>query len=760
MMNRATLLARHTYMDVISKNLTTIVHKGYGMEDGFAAPSRKGRLRGRRLATAIGVIVIGALPTGVEAREIVENADVTASSATADVEPSVVKIAAVENTMPEPADALGTIVVTGSRLSQLGIADSANAGVVTAKQLAARTVYRPGELLEATPGLIVSQHSGEGKANQYYLRGFNLDHGTDLRTTVDGMLVNQRSHSHGQGWTDVNWLIPELAGQLDYHKGPYSAEDGDFAAAGSVSVHYVDTLLKTLVSLGVGENGYYRGLIAGSHAISSGNLLYAVELFHNDGPFTKGDNYKKANGILRYSRGTKESGFNITGMAYNSTYNATDQIPLRAVLAGTLNRFSSIDSTDGGKVHRYSLSAEWHLLTENTATKFNAYVINNRLRIYSNFTYFLDNPADGDQFAQPDDRTDTTLSAIHSWRGKLFGHDTESTIGLQFQRDDVVNGLQSTKARQLLSVTRRDHIIETSVGAYFENTTRWDGKFRTVLGVREDYYNFDVTSLQPANTGNVTSTLPSPKLSLIFGPWAKTEFYANAGFGFHSNDARGTTNHVDPKSGDPADPVPGLVRSKAVEVGVRSEIISHLQTTLAVYGLDFNSELIFQGDAGTTTPGRPSRRIGFELSNYYKPAHWLTIDADIAYAHARFKDYDPVGKHIPGAVEGVASVALAVDDLGPYFGVLQLRYFGPRPLIEDNTVRSKATTTVNGRIGYHITPNLSAELECFNLLNAKASAIDYYYQSRLLGESPAGVNDIHFHPIETRSLRLTLLAGF
>ena len=657
-------------------------------------------------------------------------------------------------------EAPGTIIVTGSRLSQLGVADSANAGVVTAKQLAARTVYRPGELLEATPGLIVSQHSGEGKANQFYLRGFNLDHGTDLRTTVDGMLVNQRSHSHGQGWTDVNFLIPELAGQLVYHKGPYTAEDGDFAAAGSVSVEYVDTLPKTLVSLGVGENGYSRGLIAGSPEVAGGHLLYALELFHNDGPFTKGDNYRKINGVLRYSHGTAQSGFNVTAMAYNSTYNATDQIPQRAVDAGTLDRFSSIDPSDGGKVHRYSLSAEWHLLTENTATKVNAYVINNRLRIYSNFTYFLDDPINGDQFAQPDDRTDTTLNASHSWRGTLFGHETSNTVGLQFQRDDIRNGLLLTKSRQFLSEVRRDHIIETSVGVYYENTTRWTEKFRTVLGLREDYFNFNVNSSLAANTGSTSSTLPSAKLSLIFGPWAKTEFYVNAGTGFHSNDARGTTITVDPKSGDPADRVPGLVRSKGVEVGLRSEIIPRLQTTLSVYGLDFDSELIFEGDAGTTSPGRPSRRIGFEFSNYYKPFHWLTIDADIAYARARFRDADPVGKRIPGAVEGVASVALAVDDLGPYFGALQLRYFGPRPLIEDNSIRSKATTTLNGRIGYRFKPALSVELEGFNLLNAKASAIDYYYQSRLPNEPAEGVNDIHFHPIESRSVRVTLLASF
>ena len=662
--------------------------------------------------------------------------------------------------LPSPESERSTIVVTASRTSQLGIADSANAGIVTTEQLAARTVYRPGELLEATPGLIVSQHSGEGKANQFYLRGFNLDHGTDLRTSIDGMLVNQRSHSHGQGWTDVNFLIPELAGTLEYRKGPYSAEDGDFAAAGSVSVNYVNTLPDTLVSLGFGENGYRRALIAGSPAVAGGHLLYALELFHNDGPFTKGDNYRKINGVVRYSRGSAASGFNITGMAYEASYNATDQIPRRAVDAGTLDRFSSIDPTDGGKVHRYSLSAAWHAATDSTTTKVNAYVIDNRLRIFSNFTYFLDDPVNGDQFAQPDDRTSFALNASHALRFTLFGRPSEVTFGVQGQRDSIRNGLLNTKARQELSETRRDRIRETSVGVYLENTVHWTDTFRTVAGLRGDYFDFDVQSSLAANSGKTHASLLSPKLSLIFGPWSKTEFYLNAGAGFHSNDARGTVITVDPKTGDPADRVPGLVRAKSVEVGVRTEIVPHLQSTLSVYGLDFDSELIFAGDAGTTFAGRPSRRVGIEFSNYYKPTHWLSIDADIAFAQARFRDEDPVGRRIPGAVEGVASVALSVADLGPYFGALQLRYFGPRPLIEDNSVRSKSTATLNGRVGYKIGPGITIELEGFNLLNSTSSAIDYYYQSRLPNEGPDGLDDIHFHPIESRSVRVNLIAHF
>ena len=655
--------------------------------------------------------------------------------------------------------ALPAVVIESSRTSQLGIADSANTGLVTQQQLEARTVYRAGELLEAVPGLIVSQHSGEGKANQFYLRGFNLDHGTDLRTSVDGMLVNRRSHSHGQGWTDLNFLIPELASRLDYRKGQYYAAEGDFASAGAASVVYLDKLEHGIASLGIGQNGFRRTLLADSPALGSGNLLYALELFHNDGPFTHPDDYRKINGVLRYSQGDAADGFNLTAMAYRAKWNATDQIAQRAVNSGALGRFDAIDPTDGGQSHRYSLSGAWRTSTANTASEINAYLVHDKLDLYSNFTYFLDDPVNGDQFAQPDRRTTAGLNMSHTWRGPWMGRESENTVGLQLQNDNIFNGLLSTAARQTLAATRRDHIVEGSAGVYFENKTEWSETFRTVAGVRGDAYRFDVRGDNPANSGKAHDSIASPKLSLIFGPWSKTEYYFNAGTGFHSNDARGTTITVDPKSGAPVDKVTPLVRSKGLEVGVRTEIIPGLQSSLSLYRLDFDSELIFVGDAGTTEAGRPSRRLGFEFNNYYKPTKWLTIDADVAFAQARFRNPDPAGNRIPGAVEGVASVALAVDHVGPYFGALQLRYFGPRPLIEDNSVRSRPTATLNGRVGYKIGPKMRVQLEVFNLTNQRASAIDYFYQSRLASE-PAPVGDIHFHPIESRSVRLTLTANF
>ena len=659
----------------------------------------------------------------------------------------------------ERAPTLKEVTVESSRNSLLGEAETANTGVVTQEQLDARTVYRPGEVLEAVPGLVVSQHSGEGKANQFYLRGFNLDHGTDLRTTVDGMLVNQRSHAHGQGWTDVNFLIPELVNLLEYRKGPFYAAEGDFSSAGAVGVSYANKLPQGIASLGFGTKGYRRTLLADSPRLGDGNLLYALELFHNDGPFLVGDDYRKVNGVLKYSGGTDTNGFNVTAMAYKARWHATDQIPLRAVASGEVDRFGAIDQTDGGRAERYSLSTAWYRTGETTSSKVNAYVLRNRLDLFSNFTYFLDDPVNGDQFSQPDRRMTTGLNASHSWNQQLLGRESQTTVGLQFQNDNIFNGLYNTMARERLSTTRQDRIVQRSLGLHVENSLRWADKFRTVTGLRADTYRFDVRSDNAANSGKAGDSQLSPKLNLIFGPWSKTEFYASAGRGFHSNDARGTTISIDPKTGLDADKVQPLVRATGAEVGVRTEIIPGLQSSLSLYRLNFDSELTFAGDAGTTEAGRASRRMGVEFSNYYKATRWLTIDADLAFAKARFSDSDAAGNRIPGAVEGVASLALAVDKLGPYFGALQLRYFGPRPLIEDNSVRSKSTATLNGRIGYKINPRTKIELEGYNLTNRKHSAIDYFYASRLASEA-APVNDIHFHPIEKRSFRISLVASF
>ena len=651
---------------------------------------------------------------------------------------------------------LQRVLVEGSRMSQLGIADSANAGTVGQKDLAARTAYRPGEMLEAMPGLIASQHSGEGKANQFYLRGFNLDHGTDLATWIDGMPVNQRSHAHGQGWTDVNFLIPELVGRLDYRKGPYSARSGDFSSAGSAEISYANRLVKDLASVTLGQDGFARGVLAGAPEVAGGVLLYAIEGMKNDGPWTRPDDYRKTNAVLRYSRGFANNGWSVTAMAYRGRWNATDQIPLRAVENGTLGRFDAIDDTDGGNARRYSLSGIWRQTDADSASKLSAYVIRNQLDLFSNFTYFMVDPVNGDQFAQPDRRVTSGLDATQTWhvhRGETMASDL--TVGARLQNDNIFNGLYNTRARQVLSTTREDHIVETSGGLFVESATRWNEVVRTVAGVRADRYRFDVRSDLVENSGRASDTQLSPSLSLILAPLASTEFYLNYGHGFHSNDARGTVAGIDPATLESVERTPGLVRSRGMELGLRTEAIPKMQTAVSLYKLDFDSELTYIGDAGMTEAGDASRRYGIEFSNYWRPLRWLAVDFDAAFARARSRGGNPDGNRIPGAVEGVGQLALTVDKVGPWSGALRLRYFGPRPLIEDNSVRSHASTTLNGRIGYRIGKDMQLELEGFNLANRRDSAIDYFYASQLAGE-PDAREDIHFHPIEPRSFRVTL----
>lgn len=662
---------------------------------------------------------------------------------------------------------MDVVEVVDSAENLEGTVNSANEGTVLKKQLEARTTYRPGELLEITPGLIVTQHSGEGKAAQYYLRGFNLDHGTDLRISVDGMLVNQRTHAHGQGWADLNFLIPEIVTDMQYKKGPYYAEEGDFSSVGAISLNYADTLKQGIAVATTGENGYHRALLADSFKLGSGNTLYAMEYLHNDGPWTTPEDFQKFNGVLRYSSGTRQNCFNLTAMAYKSEGNATNQIAKRAVDSGLISRLDSLDPSDGSETSRYSLSGAWRRTAGNSFSMVNLYLIAHELDLFSNLTYFMDDPVNGDQFVQTDRRVMTGLNAAHTWLTNWSGREVENTIGMQLQNDNIFTGLQKTKQRQLLSVVRDDHVIESSAGIYFQNSLRWSDKFRTVAGLRRDFYRADVKSNNPANSGTITEGITNPKLSAIFGPWAQTEFFINMGGGFHSNDARGTT--ITQTSGTgvdanlPAKKGPLIVRSGGYEAGVRTAVIKGLQSSFSVYVLDFDSELVFSGDAGTTEAGRPSRRIGFEFANYYMPTPWLTIDANISYAKARFTANDPnnpaLGDYIPGAVKGVGAVSASVDNIGPYFGSLQLRYLGQRALIEDNSVRSSDTTLLNGRIGYKFSNKLVLALEGFNLIDSKANAIAYYYESQLRGEAQP-VADVHFHPIASRSFRLSVVYYF
>ena len=637
---------------------------------------------------------------------------------------------------------------------------AASAHDVPREEIAARPIARTGEVLEATPGLIVTQHSGEGKANQYFLRGFNLDHGTDLAIQVDGMPVNMPTHAHGQGYADTNFLIPELLDGIRVRKGPYYADDGDFATAGSLRLGLVNRLDRPIVQATVGSFGYWRGLAAGSTALGAGSLLGAVEATAYDGPWDRPDALRRINGMLRYSQGTALDGFSLTGMAYAGRWHSTDQVAARAVSEGLIDRFGTLDPTDGGRAQRSSLSGRWARTGDYGTTRVSAYAIRSTLDLYNNFTYFLDDPVNGDQFVQRDRRWILGGEAVHSLPWTLFGRAAETRIGVQARHDEIRLGLFRSASRTLLSTVREDRVEQHSLGFFSDTVIRPLDWLRLTGGIRGDWVGGRVRSDTMANSGDAGEWIASPKLGLVLGPWWATEFFLNAGTGFHSNDLRGATIQVDPNDRlTPLSRVPLLVRARGAEIGIATRAIPDLDSRLAFFALTLGSEILFVGDAGTTEASRPSRRLGIEWTNHYRPLPWLGLDLDVSATRARFSDSEGAGRHIPGAPNLVAAAGVTLDRGLGWFGTARLRYFGARPLTEDDSERSRATALVNARIGYRFANGLQAFLDAYNLFNTKASQIDYFYASRLPGEPPEGIADRHFHPVEPLAVRFTLVAS-
>jgi len=652
------------------------------------------------------------------------------------------------------ATGLEEVVVTAGRIALGGNPRAASEGSVLHEQLENRPLLRTGEILEVVPGLIVTQHTGDGKANQYFLRGFNLDHGTDFLTRVEGMSVNMPTHGHGQGYMDLNFVIPELVERVDYHKGTYYPELGNFSAAGAAELHYFERLAPS-VSLTAGEDEYLRAVGAGSLPLAGGDLLLALEYNTTDGPWELPQDLRKVNGFTSYSRTTDSGSWSLDFMAYDSEWTATDQVPLRAVRDGTIGRFGTVDTTNGGESHRYSLSLQGDQAFGERRLEYSAWAIDYHLELFSNFTYALD-PVNGDQFEQYDDRR--AAGGNLAWLQPLSGDGRwQLHTGIELRHDDIDPvGLYLTTARDRHATIREDEVRQTQTGAWAGVETRWTPTFRSEVGLRYDRVDYDVDSDLAANSGSGNDDLVSPKLSLVFGPWNDTEFFVAAGQGFHGNDIRGATITVDPVDGvTPVDQVTPLVEADGFEAGLRTALLPRMQLAIALWQLEIDSELLFVGDGGTTEASRPSRRRGVEIGVYARPTEWMILDADVAWSEPRFRDDDPAGDRIPGAVERVASLGVTVDHESGWFGGARLRYLGPATLIEDDSVRAPGSTLVNLEAGRRFGERLRISLGVFNAFDEDASDIRYFYESQLPGEA-APVEDIHFHPVEPRTFRLTV----
>ena len=669
--------------------------------------------------------------------------------------------------------------------------------VVPGAELNTRPVAEPAEILEAAPGLAVVQHSGSGKANQYYLRGYNLDHGTDMATFWDDVPINLPTNAHGQGYTDLNFLIPETISGLEVRKGPYYADVGDFDNAGALNISLRDSIGQNIQSVTAGSFGYTRSLSYGSTKLGGGSLLYAGEFNTENGPWDTAEDLRKFSGLLRYSQGTATDGVSATAMAYANNWNASDQVALRAITTGQIGPFGEIDPTDGGDTSRFMLSSRFAHSDDNGMWKANAYVVKYTLDLFNNFTWFTTNPTLGDQFHQSDDRIYAGGAVSRTFNGTLFNWPSQTVVGLQTRDDDINVGLTNTFHRQFLSNTLFDHVNEGNVGIYTENTTRWTDWWRTTLGLRGDYFAASVNSmLQPANSGNPVQMMPSPKFTSVFGPFNKTEFFLGAGLGYHSNDARGVVTSQVP--GDPSTPqggTPFLVRSAGAEVGVRTKIVPGLDSSISLFALHQDSELFFDGDTGTTVPGPPSLRTGIEITNNYQPVSWMRLDADLALSRARFTAPDTAqqelfdsltgfpqaqignapGNLIPEAPWMVASAGITLGERTGWFSTLRWRYISSRPLTEDGVFQSPPVNTINGRVGYQFSNGWRVQLDALNLLNSSSYNASYAYGALLSSDAlfarcfpasgaptvPAavcqnGFMDYSIHPLDPTAVRITI----
>jgi len=680
-----------------------------------------------------------------------------------------------------------TIVVTASRQDLLGKGTTASQGSISRDEIALRPIYRPGQLFESIPGLVVTTHSGEGKAQQNLIRGFNLDHGTDFANFVDDMPVNRPTNTHGQGYSDTNFLIPQIVAGIDFTKGPYFAGIGDFGSVASAHVRLLN-IVPTQAIVTIGTDGHQN--LFGSDTISLADdrrLMAAAELGHYDGPWQPAQNFRKVNAVLRYSQGTAGSGFSLTGMAYASAGRLITDQPERAVAAGLISRFGTLNPSDYSRSQRYSLSAHIDRPMGPGQLAVSLYAIRSTMTLWNDFTHYLDDPVNGDQEEQDEVRTTLGGAASYTVKPALAGFESEAVVGLQLRHDAIFVDRKHTLRRDTILPTcfqqqedgptfayaavngncTADHVQLLSLSPYFQETIHWAGWLRTVMGLRADHVQATDHSDVTGSGGRGGQWLLQPKGNLILGPWVRTELYFSVGRGFHSNDVRGVFGTV-PTQGLPlaGGATPMLAATTGVELGLRTNIVPRLNLQLAVFQQDFGSELIYNPDTGQDEAGASSRRQGIEISAQYHPFPWLELNADLSFSKPRYhvKDlaaYGLVEAYIADAPNFIYSAGAIVNGLGNWSGSLAWRRLGTHSLNDGFRLpQDGGYSEWNLDIGYALSKGWKLQVGIFNLFNSKDAAADYYYTARLPGEPAQGLDDFHTHPLEPRSLRFGVARSF
>ena len=659
---------------------------------------------------------------------------------------------AVVSAPAEGAARTPEVVIHGEHADE----DAASHNFVGRRELELRPRLRPGDVLEAVPGLFAVQHAGGGKANQYFLRGFDADHGTDVAFFVDGVPVNMVSHGHGQGFSDFHFLIPELVVGLDGYKGPYYASLGNFATAGAVNLRLAEAFEESYAQFTVGQYGILRGLAVASPKLEPDwRAVLAAEVYKDNGPFQNPEDLTRLNlfGRVTHDLGAR-SKVALTWMSYGSRWNGSGQIPARAVCgegeAGNLppsaygqpciDHFGNVDPTEGGSTQRHMLSASFSTSSEDADLTAMMYLTKYRFTLYSNFTFFSDDLVRGDGIEQGDDRVVAGADIRMRKHVHYHGLKLTSTLGLQARSDSIDNGLYHDQARIRLEDRRVNRIGESALGVFAEEEAKVGDHLRVVAGLRVDRIDVNVDDrLGPEGSGTQGSTRLSPKVRVIVTPAPWGELYADFGDGFHSNDARGAVLRTERAQ--------LITPAIGYELGTRIRPIPNLAVTAAGFLLDLDSELVWSGDAGTTEAAGATRRYGLELGARYQLGNWFFADVDAAFTHAEFRVNAGNGQAVALAPRRTLTAGVGVrpkiGELTP-FGSVRLKALGARPAIEDESLVAQGFTVVDMNAGLRWR-NLELAADVQNLLDTKWREVNFANESRLSYE-PVAVTGIHYSP--------------
>lgn len=660
---------------------------------------------------------------------------------------------------------LQEVEVVGRRDNTQGLTLNAGEGTIGSATLSNVVLERNGDLLELVPGMVATQHSGSGKANQYFLRGFNLDHGTDFATRVDFMPLNMVSHGHGQGYTDLSFVIPELIHSISYRKGPYYGDVGDFAGVGEAHLHSAAFLPEDKASLTLGDYGYRRLFAVTQVPTGLGQWLVAAEGQTYDGPWKNTqEDVQKKNVWLKYASGNAQQGIDVALMAYHNRWNSADQIPLRAVDDGRLSPFSTVDPSSGGESERFSLSLQKRSHTDTTSSLASAYLIRYGMDLWSNFTYFT--RSGGDQIMQQDRRWIAGSDLSHSFRQDFAGKAASHTIGWQFRYDHIDPVSLGTSIKRIpRELTRSDKIDQYASGLYWQSAFNWQSDWTSVLNIRWNFHGFDVDPIAAGATESLSdnggirhASIWTGSLRNQYTPTETFTLFWHIGRGYHSNDARGVLARRDPVSGDPIPSAEALVPVDSTEMGGNWRSADGMwSSSFAVWATHVESELLFVGDEGVTEDvGASSDRYGIEYVLAMLPSESWLLQADYAYTHAQLNQ-DNGDEAIPGALRSVVQLQARWDVNEQWSVAAQWRHIGRYPLGDGVMADSRRKADLNLRFQPADTWAFTAS--ALNLFNDEGYDVEYWYESQLAGEV-APVVDRHVHSVAPRALRLQVEYAF